>query len=237
MKKTYFFFLHTLIIVFMTASLSSAQVKPSNSAPTVKATSTKATASTQNQNKPAPAVTTAPVKQPSAAVPANVTAQKPMNPAPSVPPVQPQQPAASTAANVTPAATTSIAAPASSPALNQAGPYSYNPLGKPDPFRPFIVIEKPKPKAAADSKKEAPESIFPLQRAETNNYTVVGIIGSEDHRMAIAQDSGKKFYPLLIGTRIGLRNGKVVEILVDRVIVEEYEKNKAKRVILKLRKN
>jgi len=177
------------------------------------------------------------VKQPPTATPANVTAQKPMHPAPSVPPAQPQQPAAATAANVTPAAQTSVAAPAPSSALNQAGPYSYNPLGKPDPFRPFIVIEKPKPKVAADSKKEAPESIFPLQRAETNNYTVVGIIGSEDHRMAIAQDSGKKFYPLLIGTRIGLRNGKVVEILADRVIVEEYEKNRAKRVILKLRKN
>lgn len=236
MKKPYFFLLHALIIVFMTASLSSAQVKTSNSATTVKAGSIKAIVPAQNQNKPAPATITAPVKQTSAAVAVNVTAQKPMNPASSVPSAQPQHSAASTAVNVTPVATTSAAAPASLPALNPAAPYSYNPLGKPDPFRPFVVIEKPKPKAAADVKK-APESIFPLQRAETNNYTVVGIIGSEDHRMAIAQDSGKKFYPLLIGTRIGLRNGKVVEILADRVIVQEYENNKAKKVILKLRKN
>jgi len=65
----------------------------------------------------------------------------------------------------------------------------------------------------------------------------VGIAGDEDHRVAIAEDAAKKFYPLLKGTRIGLRNGKVIEILADRVIVEEYENNKAKRIILKLRKN
>ena len=79
--------------------------------------------------------------------------------------------------------------------------------------------------------------MFPLQRAETENYRVVGIAGDKDHRVAIAEDAGKKFYPLFIGTHIGLYNGKVIEIMADRVIVEEYENKKAKRVILKLRKN
>ncbi len=79
--------------------------------------------------------------------------------------------------------------------------------------------------------------MFPLQRAETENYRVVGIAGDKDHRVAIAEDTGKKFYPLVIGTHIGLYKGKVIEILADRVIVEEYPTKKAKRVILKLRKN
>ena len=79
--------------------------------------------------------------------------------------------------------------------------------------------------------------MFPLQRDETENYRVVGIAGDKDHRVAIAEDTGKKFYPLVIGTHIGLYNGKVIEILADRVIVEEYQTKKAKRVILKLRKN
>lgn len=209
MKKTYFFFLNALIIVFIAAPLSSAQVKTSNSTTTVKVASTKADVPVQSQAKPAPAVA----------------------------PAQTQPIPASPAANATTPAVTAGPVPAASSAFNQADTYSYNPAGKPDPFRPFIVIAPPKSKAAADTKKEGPPSIFPLQRADTNNYKVVGIVGSEDHRMAIAEDSGKKFYPLLIGTRIGLRNGKVVEILTDRVIVEEYEKNKAKKVILKLRKN
>jgi type IV pilus assembly protein PilP len=114
-----------------------------------------------------------------------------------------------------------------------ADAYNYNPVGKTDPFRPFIVVEVVEKKI----EKKEPLSIFPLQRAETDRYRVVGIAGDEDHRVAIAEDTAKKFYPLLKGTRIGLRNGKVVEIMADRVIVEEYEGNKAKRVILKLRKN
>ncbi|MCE5210040.1 MAG: pilus assembly protein PilP [Deltaproteobacteria bacterium] len=114
--------------------------------------------------------------------------------------------------------------------------YSYSPLGKPDPFRPFIVMETAEQKKAKVQKKAA-ISMFPLQRAETSMYKVVGIAGDQYNRVAIAEDSAKKFYPLLKGTRIGLQNGKVVEIMADRVIVEEYEGKKARRVILKLRKN
>jgi type IV pilus assembly protein PilP len=116
--------------------------------------------------------------------------------------------------------------------------YSYNPAGKPDPFRPLVEAVKPQNIAAKkEGKKKDELSMFPLQRDETENYRVVGIAGDKDHRVAIAEDTGKKFYPLIIGTHIGLYNGKVIEILADRVIVEEYPTKKAKRVILKLRKN
>lgn len=121
------------------------------------------------------------------------------------------------------------------PVSVQAGTYSYNPAGKPDPFRPFIVIETAK--QAKPEEKKTKTSIFPLQRAEARSYKVVGIVGNEDHRVAIAEDASKKFYPLLIGTRIGLHNGKVIDILPDRVVVEEYENNKGNKVILKLHKN
>jgi type IV pilus assembly protein PilP len=113
--------------------------------------------------------------------------------------------------------------------------YSYNPSGKPDPFKPFIVVDITAVKQKVVKKAEA--SMFPLQRAETEKYRVVGIAGDKNYRVAIAEDAAKKFYPLFIGTHIGLYNGKVIEIMADRVIVEEYETKKAKRVILKLRKN
>ena len=138
-------------------------------------------------------------------------------------------------------------APAVAPAQIQQKPplaptatdnYSYNPSGKPDPFRPLVEAVKPQNIAAQkEGKKKDELSMFPLQRDETENYRVVGIAGDKDHRVAIAEDAGKKFYPLVIGTHIGLYNGKVIEILADRVIVEEYPTKKAKRVILKLRKN
>jgi type IV pilus assembly protein PilP len=203
------------------------------------APSKKANVPAQGPIQKAPASNTTQIKLPLVSPVANVPAQSPTKLAASaVNPTQIKQQPISPAANVTPTPLTTVPVQAS-PALNKVDVYSYNPSGKPDPFRPFIEVETAKPhqvKAKAADKKE-PLSIFPLQRAETDKYKVVGIVGSEDHRAAIAEDAAKKFYPLLIGTRIGLRNGKVVEIMADRVIVEEHENNKEKRVILKLRKN
>jgi type IV pilus assembly protein PilP len=119
--------------------------------------------------------------------------------------------------------------------VSEDGLYSYNPLGKPDPFKPFVQVELPA--AKKDEEKKAAESIFPLQRVSVGNFRVVGIAGDQSRRVAVLEDAARKFYPIFVGTRIGLRNGKVTEILADRVVVDEYEDKKVKRVILKLRKN
>jgi Tfp pilus assembly protein PilP len=114
--------------------------------------------------------------------------------------------------------------------------YDYNPTGKPDPFRPFMEIDAKKIVEKKDDKKTTSSSIFPLQRAATERFKVVGIAGDQIRRVAIVEDAAKKFYPLFKGTYIGLKNGRVVEIMVDRVIVEERgEENIAKKIILKLR--
>jgi len=168
---------------------------------------------------PAPAAAKAPV--PSPAQPAVAGKPPAQNP---VPPV-----AAAKAPAANPAAP-----PAPAPTLAPPEVYNYNPMGKPDPFRPFIVLETAEKKKV---EKKQPPSIFPLQRVEADQYKVVGIAGDQDQRVAIAEDASKKFYPLFKGTRIGLHDGKVIEIMADRVIVEEYENKKARRVILKLRKN
>jgi type IV pilus assembly protein PilP len=147
------------------------------------------------------------------------------------------------AATNVPAAPAATAAPGATPAQIQQPPppastsdnYSYNPSGKPDPFKPFIVVVDVAAKQKAAKKAET--SIFPLQRAEAESYRVVGIAGNKNHRIAIVEDAAQKFYPLFIGTHIGVYEGKVIEILADRVIVEEYEDKKARRIILKLRKN
>jgi Tfp pilus assembly protein PilP len=112
--------------------------------------------------------------------------------------------------------------------------YSYNPSGKPDPFRPFVEAE------IAGKKKEEKKgvsSIFPLQRAEVDQFRLVGIAGDQYRRIAVVEDATRKYYPLSIGTHIGVNNGKVIEILPDRVIVEESKTKKAKRIILRLHKN
>jgi type IV pilus assembly protein PilP len=161
--------------------------------------------------------------------------QTPVNIAPAVTTTQIKQPPlTSSAANVTPAATlTQIQPPPLAPAPTDN--YSYNPLGKPDPFRPFVTVDVAVAKQQIAKKAEV--SMFPLQRSEAEKYRVVGIAGDKDHRVAICEDAAKKFYPLYKGTHIGLYDGKVIEIMADRVIVEEYETKKPRRVILKLHKN
>ena len=112
--------------------------------------------------------------------------------------------------------------------------YSYNPLGKPDPFKPFVDVEISSMKKEKESKVE---SIFPLQRLGVENFKLVGIAGDQIRRVAVVEDATKKYYPIFIGTRMGLHNGKVTDILADRVTVDELDGKKVKRIILKLRQN
>ena len=116
--------------------------------------------------------------------------------------------------------------------------YKYNPIGKPDPFKPFIEQEvSPKKKTAS---RALP--ISPLQREDIDKFRLVGISGDDHHRIAIVQDVKGKAYPIFPGTYIGQNGGRVVEILPDRIIIEEKNKAedkqaKTKRLTMKLRKD
>ncbi len=121
----------------------------------------------------------------------------------------------------------------------KTGPaYKYNPIGKPDPFKPFIEQEL-SPKKKTESKTLP---ISPLQREGIINFKLVGISGDDHHRIAIVQDAKGKAYPIFLGTYIGQDGGRVVEILPDRIIIEEKIKVEGKqaktnRLTVKLRKD
>src|SRR5271157_1874849 len=106
------------------------------------------------------------------------------------------------------------------PDVKTTAAYKYNPIGKPDPFKPFIEQEL-SPKKKAESKTLP---ISPLQREGINNFRLVGISGDDHHRIAIVQDVKGKAYPIFLGTYIGQNGGRVVEILPDRIIIEEKNK-------------
>jgi len=121
----------------------------------------------------------------------------------------------------------------------KTGPaYKYNPIGKPDPFKPFIEQEL-SPKKKTESKTLP---ISPLQREGIINFKLVGISSDDHHRIAIVQDAKGKAYPIFLGTYIGQNGGRVVEILPDRIIIEEKIKVEGKqaktnRLTVKLRKD
>lgn len=142
----------------------------------------------------------------------------------------------------------------SAPAAPQpSAPYRYHPAGKPDPFYPFIETELAiQKKQEEDLKKKAAMKsaakgghISPLQQSEIGQFRLVGIAGDDKRRTAVVEDgAAKKFYPLFVGTFIGPNEGRVIEILPDRVIVEERTSDpnpkakeaKLRRITMMLRK-
>lgn len=100
------------------------------------------------------------------------------------------------------------------PEKREEAEYSYNPAGKPDPFRPFIQLT-----SARGSSKTAP--LTPLQKYDFSQLKLVAIISSPDGNIALVEDVAGKGYFLKKGTWIGKNDGKVTKILKDKVIVEE----------------
>ncbi len=100
------------------------------------------------------------------------------------------------------------------PEKKEEADYSYNPAGKPDPFRPFIQLVS----AKGGSNTAA---LTPLQKYEVNQLKLVAIISSPGGNIGLVEDVAGKGYFLKKGTWIGKNDGKVTKILKDRVIVEE----------------
>lgn len=121
--------------------------------------------------------------------------------------------------------------------------YRYDPKGKIDPFKPFVRLELPTPSKKGPEKKKLMGHLTPLQRVALDKVRVTGIAGSSSKRVAMVEDGGGggKGYLVYVGTLIGENGGKVIQILPDRVIVEEKlgeskGKEKLHRVALKLHK-
>ena len=95
-----------------------------------------------------------------------------------------------------------------------SGTYSYNPIGKRDPFRSFI----------AGRQDEEIRSPTPLQRFDIDQLTLVGIVWGIDHPRALIQDPDKISHVVERGTYIGRNWGKVAEITSREIVItEEYQ--------------
>ena len=96
-------------------------------------------------------------------------------------------------------------------------PYTYNPVGKRDPFKPFIALG-PKKRAS-----KAP--LTPLQRYDVSELKLVGIMKGPTGYRALVEDAGGKGFIITKGTLIGRGNGRVKGIHDNRVIIEETYKD------------
>jgi type IV pilus assembly protein PilP len=120
--------------------------------------------------------------------------------------------------------------------------YRYDPRGKTAPFKAFVRLELPTPAKKGPEKKRYTGKLTPLQRVPLDKVRVTGIAGSPEKRVAMVEDGAGKGYIVYSGTLIGENGGRVIQILPDRLIVEEKTgeggkgREKSHRVALKLHK-
>jgi type IV pilus assembly protein PilP len=117
--------------------------------------------------------------------------------------------------------------------------YNYDPKGKTDPFKPFLNLEVAK---ISTNKPNRNLPRTPLQEVGIDQFKMVGIALGSNRKVAMVEDSKGKGYIIAEGTLIGHNMGRVVEILRDRMIVEERfldgtGKNRTQRTVIKLHKD
>ncbi len=101
--------------------------------------------------------------------------------------------------------------------------YSYNPIGKRDPFRSFVSEEV----LAQEQRIETP-----LQKYEIDQYKLVAIIQGMDEPVAMVEDPPGDGHLLRRDVLIGKNWGKVVRITNNEVIVaEEYRDPEGKLIV------
>ena len=101
-------------------------------------------------------------------------------------------------------------------------PPLYNPMGKTDPFQP-LVRQASDSKVRKKKKKRIPQT--PLEKMDLSQIKLVGILRTEEGSTGLVEESSGKGYVVSKGTYIGLNSGKIVDILKDRLIIEEEFEN------------
>lgn len=96
--------------------------------------------------------------------------------------------------------------------------YVYSPVGKRDPFRSYL--DRLEPAAAM-----TPDPLCgPLCNWELEQLRLVAVISGMATPIAMLEDPQGNGHSVRRGTSVGKRNGKVTEILRDRIIVTEYRR-------------
>ncbi len=104
--------------------------------------------------------------------------------------------------------------------------YSYNSIGKRDPFRSFINRDVVAPVGAG-------EQLTPLQMFDLEQFKLVAIVWGQQQPIAMVQDPEGTGHVIDVGTLIGKRWGKVTQIKSDEIVItEQYRDEIENRLIV-----
>lgn len=104
--------------------------------------------------------------------------------------------------------------------LQPEGIIIYNPEGKLDPFAPLFEQGLSKNKS-----KKMRALRTPLEMVDLSQLKLVAVMRAESGNRALVEESSGKGYVVVKGTYIGNNFGRIVNILNDRIIVEEEIEN------------
>jgi Tfp pilus assembly protein PilP len=93
---------------------------------------------------------------------------------------------------------------------------TYSAAGKRDPFKPFIKIIERK-----EVEPQLSKSLPPIKRYSLEQFRLVGIVSVAQRAKAMIIDPEKNTYVLGVGDEIGNKQGKIVEVKDNGVLVEE----------------
>ena len=95
--------------------------------------------------------------------------------------------------------------------------------GKIDPFAPLFKDEPIRKARRGVAKKVTKKRIplTPLEKIDLSQLKLVGVIRAPSGNKALVEEASGKGYIVAKGTYIGLHSGRILEILSDRIIVEE----------------
>jgi len=107
-------------------------------------------------------------------------------------------------------------------------PLKYRPQGKMDPFLPLIAKKKATPPAKSDSvdknvHKRRTRILTLLEKYDLSQLKLTAVLRTSKHSVAIVEETSGRGFVVKTGTRIGLNSGRVVDILLDRIIIQETE--------------
>ncbi len=110
--------------------------------------------------------------------------------------------------------------------------YTYNPLGRRDPFSPIIVREE---------RRAQSEERPPLERYNINEFKLTGLLWGGFGYNAMLEGPDGKGYFVRVGTIIGQNRGVVKKITKDTMVIEEKFRTISgetdrKEIVIELRK-
>lgn len=126
--------------------------------------------------------------------------------------------------------------------LEKPDAYSYNHVGRNDPFKPFLAPIATIPLDQDPNEIiENNQELSGMQLFEPGQLTLVGVLLAPLQELAFVEDQSKKGYTLKVGTPIGKR-GVVSKIELDKIIIEETAKTRSGQeikntILMKLNKD